>query len=193
MSPRSSKQFAEIRETKKKRIMDTALEMFANEGYHSASISKIAQKAGISKGLMYNYFASKESLLTDIIGNGIEEMVKAFDPNKDGILTDEEFVFFIDELFRIIDANRRHWKLYFAVFTQPDVYEVIKLKYAELIPVFMGPLMGFFNRKGYEDPETEALFFGLILDGFGFNYIINPEFFPFDKIKQRIINMYLKN
>jgi len=65
--PRTEKQFEEIREFRKAMIMDVALELFANEGYYPTSISKIASKAGISKGLMYNYFKSKEVLITVMI------------------------------------------------------------------------------------------------------------------------------
>ena len=67
MSPRTPKQFMEIREEKKTLIMDVALEHFANEGYFTTTINHIARHAGISKGLMYNYFESKEELLTEII------------------------------------------------------------------------------------------------------------------------------
>ena len=62
MSPRSQQQFKEMRESRKQQIMDAALELFAREGYSHCSISKLAAHAGISKGLMYNYFDSKEDL-----------------------------------------------------------------------------------------------------------------------------------
>jgi len=42
--------------------MNTALQLFENNGYESTSISKIALTAGVSKGLMYNYFPSKVAL-----------------------------------------------------------------------------------------------------------------------------------
>ena len=71
MSPRTPKQFEEIREEKKTLIMDVALEHFANEGYHNTTINHIAKHAGISKGLMYNYFESKEELLAEIINRSM--------------------------------------------------------------------------------------------------------------------------
>ena len=43
--------------------MDVALQHFANKGFHATTIYHIAEHAGISKGLMYNYFNSKEELL----------------------------------------------------------------------------------------------------------------------------------
>lgn len=43
--------------------MDTALEVFAAKGYRGTSIKDIAAAAGMSQGLMYHYFKSKEELL----------------------------------------------------------------------------------------------------------------------------------
>ncbi len=63
MSPRTQEQFEEMRESRRQQIMDAALELFAQEGYSHCSISQLAGHAGISKGLMYNYFESKEALL----------------------------------------------------------------------------------------------------------------------------------
>ncbi len=89
MSPRTPKQFEKIRHDRRKSIMDTALEVFSENGYANASISMIAKKAGISKGLMYNYFKSKEELLSTIVLDGLNEMFELLDPNKDGVLTKE--------------------------------------------------------------------------------------------------------
>ena len=49
--PKSPEQFDDIRKQKKQLIMDTALELFAENGFHATSISQIAAKAKISKGL----------------------------------------------------------------------------------------------------------------------------------------------
>ena len=99
MSPRTPEQFEEMREERKAHIMNVALEHFAKEGYHKTTISHIARHAGMSKGLMYNYFTSKESLLFEIIMRSVNEMYSDFDRDKDGYLTEEEFEFFILYLF----------------------------------------------------------------------------------------------
>ncbi|MFW5756578.1 MAG: TetR/AcrR family transcriptional regulator, partial [Tangfeifania sp.] len=85
--PRSSEQFNDIRKQKKKLIMDTALELFAENGFHATSISQIAKKAGISKGLAYNYFESKDEILDQIVKSGFDSVYSHFDMNHDGVLT----------------------------------------------------------------------------------------------------------
>lgn len=50
-------------EERRLQILETALTVFASNGFKGASIKDIAQAAGISQGLMYHYFVSKEDLL----------------------------------------------------------------------------------------------------------------------------------
>ena len=69
MAPRTEQQFEEIRESKKKLILETALELFASEGFHTTPISRIASEAGISKGLLYNY------ALIDPYANQLPEVI----------------------------------------------------------------------------------------------------------------------
>jgi AcrR family transcriptional regulator len=121
MSPRTAQQFEEIREEKRNLIMDTALKHFAREGYHATTINDIAKHAGISKGLMYNYFKSKETLLKAIIERSVMEVYKDFDINRDGYLSEEEFVYFIRRISVILREKRSFWRLFIQILMQSDV------------------------------------------------------------------------
>ena len=121
MSPRTPLQFEEMREEKKTLIMDVALEHFANEGYKSTTITHIARHAGISKGLMYNYFESKEKLLSEIIERSMGEVSGYFDPDKDGYLSEEEFELFIRKTFFLLKEKLSFWRLFFQLLMQRDV------------------------------------------------------------------------
>jgi AcrR family transcriptional regulator len=121
MSPRTLRQYEEIREEKRALIMDTALLFFANEGYHSTTVSQIAGSAGISKGLMYNYFKSKEDLLKAIISKSIAEVYSYFDINRDGYLSEEEFEFFIRKICTMLKEKRTFWRLLIQLMMQNEV------------------------------------------------------------------------
>lgn len=186
MAPRTEKQFEEMRVNKKAIIMDTAIELFANEGYHPSSISKIAKKAGISKGLLYNYFKSKEDLLVQIMTVGMEEMLAVFDPNKDGILSEEEMANFISEIFILLKKNHSYWKLYYAVFLQPKVYKLLASEYEKLLMKFLQMLVDYYTSRGVKKPEQEALIFGSLMDGIALNYIMNPDLFPIESVIETV-------
>ena len=123
MSPRTSKQNEEIREEKTTLIMDTALMHFANEGYYATTINHIAKHAGISKGLMYNYFDSKEELLKAIIHKSIAEVMNYFDIDRDGYLSEQEFEFFVRKINVMLKEKRSFWRLLFQLLMQNEVRE----------------------------------------------------------------------
>ena len=76
--PKTKEQFEEIRNKSKAAIIEAALELFANNGFHNTSITQIAKKAGVSKGLMYNYFKGKNDLLEAVIMSAYEENAELF-------------------------------------------------------------------------------------------------------------------
>ena len=56
---------------KRKHILDTAMVMFNEHGFHNTPTSKIAKKSRVSVGTLFNYFPSKEDLI-----HGIYEDIK---------------------------------------------------------------------------------------------------------------------
>jgi AcrR family transcriptional regulator len=195
MSPRTPVQFEEMREERKALIMDVALEHFAKEGYHKTTISHIARHAGMSKGLMYNYFTSKESLLFEIIMRSVNEMYADFDNKKDGYLSEEKFELFIRRLFNILKEKKSFWRLIFQLVMQNEVRE----KLTNMFPpteIFIEknrniPDQAFLNsivviltdyfvrkkenaRPGY-DPVSELNLFILTLKGFALSFVYMDE------------------
>ncbi|MEA3477462.1 MAG: TetR/AcrR family transcriptional regulator [Bacteroidota bacterium] len=188
--PRTEEQYEKIREQKKVLIMETALELFATHGYYPTSISMIAKKAGISKGLSYNYFKSKEDLVREIMVKGFEAFIESFDTNKDGILTCEEFEFFVRDTFRVLQENIPYWKLYFSTMMQPQVFDLIQKEVYEMLPKYTKMLMVYYDKQGVEHPAQEALIFGAVMDGISLNYVMNPDHFPIEKSIQSIIDKF---
>ncbi len=192
MAPRSEEQYEAIRQEKKELIMNSALQLFAEKGYENSSISNIAKAASISKGLMYNYFESKEELLIAVINRGMDEMFGDFDQNNDGILEPEELEFFINKMFEILKKERRFWKLYFQIALQPSVFKFFEPKIDEIYQSMFKMLGVYFEKMGYENPQVEMLLFGAMLDGVGIDYVMKPDLFPVDLIKNELIERYCR-
>lgn len=171
--------------------MEVALELFAEQGYTRTSISAIASQACISKGLLYNYFESKEDLLKQIMDEGLQEMLTFFDPNHDGVLTRDEFIYFIREVFQLIDRKRTFYKLYFSVVMQPRVMTLIEETVMDILEPLMTMLAAYYHQKGSKSPQAEAIMVGALLDGIGFNFVVNPEAFPLDEVLELIIEKFV--
>jgi len=182
MSPRTPAQLEQIRKERKAAIMETALEEFAEHGYESSAISTIAKKAGVSKGLMYNYFESKEELLKTIMSEGIDEIFSYIDPNRDGVITKEEFVYMIDELFALMKEKSNFYKLYFALIMQPAVSKLFIDKINEVFAPMIKMFVDYYAKKGAENPLAEAILIGALFDGIGFNYLFNEDHYPLEDV-----------
>jgi len=53
-------------------IISAARPLFAKHGFRGTSVKAIAKAAGVSEGLLYKYFSSKDSLYTEILGYAID-------------------------------------------------------------------------------------------------------------------------
>lgn len=190
--PRNQKQLDEIRQQKRQRIMDVALELFAENGYHSTSISQIAAKAKISKGLTYNYFESKAGILEEIMDIGFNEIYDNLDMNKDGILTEEEFVYFIRQNFKILHNNIHHWKLFFSLLLQPQVSTTFSEKYGDKAKPLFDLFYQFIVKQGSQTPESDLMAIASMLEGAFLYCVAAPNTFDKEKLQEATISACFK-
>ncbi len=211
MSPRTPQQYQEMREEKMTLIMDVALQHFANEGYIRTTINHIARHAGISKGLMYNYFDSKEALLKAIVHRSVNEVYKYLDIDKDGYLSEEEFDFFVRKIDGILKGKKYFWQLLLQLLMQIDIREQFLESYPEtdsLIHPGHEPgdnyypfkivqmFTDYFSRKKsrmneHYDPENDLDMFYITLIGYAIKTIYadkDPD--DNEKTLNRIIEMF---
>lgn len=65
------------KETRPDEIVDAAFERFAVDGYAGARIDDVAERAGVSKGLVYRYFKTKEALFKAVIRRVVSPRIHA--------------------------------------------------------------------------------------------------------------------
>ncbi len=146
---------------KQEKILQSALELFAKEGFHATSTSKVAKNACVSEGLIFRHFGNKEGLLSAILQLG-ENRIKALfvdivmesDP-KEVIRKAILMTSGIDK------ADYDFWKLQFKLKWELEVSSDKKME-----PLKMA-LTNAFNKLGYEEPELEANLIILFIDGIG--------------------------
>ncbi len=69
MVPRET--FNKLESEKKQRIIDTAIDEFAYQGFRQASVNRMVQKLGIAKGSIFQYFGTKEGLFGVIFDHAV--------------------------------------------------------------------------------------------------------------------------
>jgi AcrR family transcriptional regulator len=57
----------EYKEKARRSIIESAAQVFTEKGYHKTKMDDIAEKLGVSKGAIYQYFKSKEQIFVEVI------------------------------------------------------------------------------------------------------------------------------
>ncbi|MEH7094706.1 TetR/AcrR family transcriptional regulator [Neobacillus vireti] len=71
-------------------IIDAAVIVIAENGYHQAQVSKIAKQAGVADGTIYLYFKNKEDILISLFEEKMGEFVEKIEEKIAGKVTAEE-------------------------------------------------------------------------------------------------------
>lgn len=75
--PRTKEAFEAMRETTRQKIEAAALSLFARKGL-AVTVDEIVQAAGVSKGLLYNHYPSKEALIAELVRQAADMSVRNF-------------------------------------------------------------------------------------------------------------------
>ncbi len=85
--------FQRRKEDRPQEITEAAFEVFAEKGYAATTIAEVAQRAGVSKGLTYLYFRTKEELFKAVIKSVVIRRVDALvDAVETTELSSEDFI-----------------------------------------------------------------------------------------------------
>ncbi len=79
MSYKRSSLMQERMEQNRNAILDSARELIAHGGFKEASIQAIAERAGVSTGLVYRYFENKSQILIEVLSDAIRREVEILD------------------------------------------------------------------------------------------------------------------
>jgi len=190
--PRTKEQFNEIREKTKQLIIDAGLKIFAQRGYYGTSIADIAKEAGISKGLAYNYFKSKNNLAEAIFSQShsfLEHYDKMFEDIEDPFLLLETI---IKGTFKHLRENEEFWRLYISFALQWEVSDKMKTMFKEIEKNYISKIIFIFKKIGIKNPKAEAYIFGAMFDGVSMDYLLNKEKYPLKSVEKVLLDKYSK-
>jgi len=67
------------KESRPGELLDAALELFVEKGFAATRLDDVAARAGVSKGTLYLYYASKEDLFKAVVRQNIVPLIEAFE------------------------------------------------------------------------------------------------------------------
>jgi AcrR family transcriptional regulator len=153
------------RERREQLILDVAGQVFARVGYESAPMDEIADRAGVSKPMLYTYFGSKEGLYLAYIeragGELIERLVGAAPPEDQSTAGLKAR---ITEFLAFVEEHGDGWKVLFRELasTRPFAERVAELR--ERIAGAIRRMVedGVASCAGYPPAAADAIAHGLV-------------------------------
>lgn len=93
-------------------MLDAAVSVFSQRGYHAASMDEIAELAGISKPMVYAYLGAKEDLFAACIRREADRMMTAIAAQaQDDLPPDEQLWRALRAFFGFVEEYRDSWAM----------------------------------------------------------------------------------
>jgi AcrR family transcriptional regulator len=62
---------------RRRQLLDAAMEVFVARGYHAAAMDEIAERAGVSKPVLYQHFPGKQDLYLALLDESVDRLIEA--------------------------------------------------------------------------------------------------------------------
>lgn len=171
---------------KQEQILRVSLQLFAKHGYDSTTIRMISREAGISLGLLYNYFDGKNAVLKEIVRRNLVDLEAVYRiPPQGGPA--ERLEALLERIFRHTGRNLPFHRLFAALRVQGGVQRALGDELRHFDERVRLQLAGLLRELGSPDPDADALLLGAIIDGCCDRYARNPGQFAFETLQRRVL------
>ena len=168
---------------KQENILKSALHLFAKEGYHATSTSKVAREAGVSEGLIFRHFGNKEGLMQAILQVG-ENRIKAL--FVDIIMETDPKILIRKTIMMtsLVDKeDYEFWKLQYKLKWELEISSDKKMEPLEIA------LANAFRKLGYLNPSSEAKLLIILIEGLS-SAVLKGSNIKLKEMTEFLINKY---
>ena len=115
-------------EERRAAILDSALAVFGERGYHASSIDDIARAGGTSKALIYEHFDSKQELYAELLDRHAGELFKrlAAAIEEAGTAGSARLAAGLDAFYGFVEEHRVAWRMLFREANDPEMVTVLE-------------------------------------------------------------------
>ncbi|MCB0719492.1 MAG: TetR family transcriptional regulator [Bacteroidetes bacterium] len=183
------------KEERRNEILEAAITVFSENGYHASRVDDIASRAGVSKGTIYLYFDSRESILLAAFDHFMEQLRDAFDHTLGADATPMQRLHQILDLsFEQFKANQTLGRVLFdfwsASMYNPDLPHLdFKKMYGEFRDLLVD-LLNDAEQVGeirVDRPALTANFLMAIVDGITLHWMMDPNIFPVENLTEQLM------
>lgn len=144
-------------EDKKTNMIEAALRLFEEQGYHQTKVSDIVREAGVAQGTFYLYFQNKEDMFRSIAAACLDEISAALKHNQGQTCADHEvFYWMIHRALTVYYHNRTILTIMYrhGVASQ-EMKEVSEAFYYNMMLIIKDHLKEWGGLPGYTEEQLE--------------------------------------
>jgi AcrR family transcriptional regulator len=188
--PKTEAQLERVREESRERILAAALALFARQGYERTSIREIAREAGISQGLMYNYYAGKDELLGAIFARRMAAAREAFSLAPAEAPPGERIERLIRKSLALVGRDVEFWRLSYSLRMQPSVLRGGAEEIRAWSESLRREIEAVLAAAGVADAGVEAAVLFALIDGVAQHHAMAPRRYPLEQVTGAIVARY---
>jgi AcrR family transcriptional regulator len=139
-------------------ILEGAREAFAERGFHQTSLDAVAERAGVSKALLYEHFGSKRELFAAMLEMHVHELIERIngavasaEPGEPRLRAG------LEAFFGFVEERRSAWRIMFRNPEDPDVAESIERLRTEVAAAIVQVMSEEAEAKGLEGPDLPVM------------------------------------
>jgi AcrR family transcriptional regulator len=192
VAPRSAETSSRMRVASRRRIVAGALEAFAKRGFHGASMSEVARAAGVSKGLAYAYFRSKEDLLRAALEYRLDRLLSVVEGLDRHRTPQAKLAALIDGLLAEVQADPAAFRLYLGLTLQQPTPQ-LRAAFARVearVERYLRRLNALFVELGSREPRVDAVLFRSALLGICVRVARASENIPIKALRARLLRLF---
>ena len=191
------------KERKRAEILEAAMTVFAQKGFHRSRMEEVAVAAGIGKGTIYEYFESKHQLLQALHGYMLAKLKDYYEKELHGI---EEPPEIIRRFLAAALASFRQWEPFFYVFCdvwaeagRAEQQSLLRMQLRDAyqssiddltMVVEAGVAGGFFQS---EHPRLAAEHILACVDGLALHWLYDQEAFDLEEMTEALTRSVMRS
>ena len=185
--PRSPEQCDALRRGSQERLERAALTVFARLGFQRATVRDVAHGAGVSQGLLYHYFRTKDALLVAVFQRWADDVAAALAAAPPTGTPREQFETFVRTSFRLLDEHRDYWRLNHLVRHDAAAVAALGDRLHAWTRGIAQALAALLTALGDEDAPARARLLFATIDGVAQHYLLDPSGYPLPAVVDALL------
>lgn len=190
-----------MREQSREAILAAALEVFGKSSFAEGTTAAVAERAGVSKGLVFNYFPSKDDLLQALVEKMLGEALDYWEAQPWQGPARDQLRSWVDNALAQVLRRPGFYRLYFSLALQPGGSAAVDRALAGLEPrlrAYLARAETLLREIGSPEPELDSRLLQAAINGLAQAIVAAPAqgreggLLPaVDLLRERLLRIFL--